>query len=64
MTMSARQRVSNTETSMPFVHRANIEKYERLLKTHLTDVERAFIWQRLEEERRALTKRSTNDPSR
>ena len=63
MTMSAHQRVSDIEISMPFVHRANIEKYARLLKTHLTEVERAFIRQRLEEERRALTKRSTNDPT-
>ena len=35
-------------------HRANIERYERLLQTQLTDHERAFIQRRLDEERRAL----------
>ena len=42
------------EQSFLFAHRANIERYERLLQTHLTDHERAFIQRRLDEERRAL----------
>jgi len=35
-------------------HRNNIKRYERLLKTHLTDIERNFIEIRLSEERDAL----------
>jgi hypothetical protein len=37
-----------------FACRQNIERYERLLRTYPTDVERAFIERRLAEERRAL----------
>lgn len=37
-----------------FARRANIERYERLLKTPLTDYERAFIERRVKEERDAL----------
>jgi len=32
----------------------NIERYEKLLKSYLTDHERAFIQRRLEEERHLL----------
>jgi hypothetical protein len=32
----------------------NIERYEKLLKSHLTDMERDFIERRLSEERQAL----------
>jgi len=35
-------------------HRNNISRYERLLKTYLTDIERNFIELRLWEERVAL----------
>jgi hypothetical protein len=42
------------EQSLLFAHRSNIERYERLLQTHLTVNERAFIQRRLDEERRAL----------
>jgi hypothetical protein len=35
-------------------HRNNIKQYERLLDTHLTDIERDFIDIRLSEERAAL----------
>lgn len=34
-------------------HRNNIRRYQRLLQTSLTDVERRFIEKRLAEERRA-----------
>ena len=44
------------ERSFLFVHRANIQRYERLLQTYLTDYERAFIRRRLDEEQDALTK--------
>lgn len=45
---------SQMEQSFDFAHRSNIERYKRLLQTHLTEHERAFIQRRLEEERRAL----------
>jgi hypothetical protein len=35
-------------------HRANLDRYCRLLATPLTDVERAFIHKRIAEERTAL----------
>jgi hypothetical protein len=37
-----------------FVCERNIERYEKLLKSHLTDMERDFIERRLGEERQAL----------
>ncbi|MDA9504881.1 hypothetical protein XI09_09205 [Bradyrhizobium sp. CCBAU 11386] len=37
-------------------HRNNIGRYQRLLKTELTEVERRFIERRLSEERRAIEK--------
>lgn len=37
-----------------FVCQQNIERYERLLKTELTDLERAFVERRLAEEKQAL----------
>jgi hypothetical protein len=36
-------------------HRNNIDRYRRLLKTHLTALERDFIERRLAEEEAALT---------
>ena len=41
-------------TSLSFVHRANIERYRKLLQTVLTEHERAFIQRRLDEEQDAL----------
>ena len=35
-------------------HRNNIERYRRLLRTHLTEVERSYIERRLTEEINAL----------
>ena len=35
-------------------HRGNIDRYRRLLKTKLTDLERAFIERRLSEEQAKL----------
>ena len=40
-------------------HRNNIHRYRRLLRTRLTDVERAFITRRLGEEQTALEKLSS-----
>jgi hypothetical protein len=52
--MPARRFVSDIEASLTFVHRANIQRYKKLLGTHLTDDERMFIQQRLAEEETAL----------
>jgi hypothetical protein len=52
--MLRQKATSQMEQSFLFAHRSNIERYEKLLKTHLTDQERAFILRRLDEERRAL----------
>ncbi len=40
-------------------HRNNIHRYRRLLRTRLTDTERAFIARRLDEEQAALKKLSS-----
>lgn len=37
-------------------HRNNIDRYRRLLKTQLTDLERRFIEKRLSEEQSAMDK--------
>jgi hypothetical protein len=37
-----------------FICRQNIGRYERLLRTHLTDLERGFIERRLAEEKHGL----------
>ena len=39
---------------LKFICRQNIGRYERLLRTELTDLERAFIKRRLAEEMQAL----------
>ena len=52
--MSAKRAISEMEASLSFVHQTNIERYERLLQTQLTDTERTFILRRLQEERRSL----------
>jgi hypothetical protein len=44
-----------------FARRANVERYEKLLRTSLTDQERAFIQKRLQEEVRALTEPYRSD---
>ena len=45
---------THREEITKFVHQASLEKYARLLKTHLTDTERAFVRRRIAEERTAL----------
>ena len=47
-----------------FVCRQNIGRYERLLRTELTDLERAFIERRLSEEKQALQFAQTQTPPR
>lgn len=52
----------NTVSQMQeFAHRANIERYKRILQTSLTDHERAFIQKRLAEERSSLAELCGND---
>ena len=43
-------------------HASNIRRYERLLETRLSDVERRFIERRLAEERSALEALSAGEP--
>jgi hypothetical protein len=50
------KRALQPDQAFLFAHRANIERYEKLLQTYLTEYERAFIQRRLEEERRAIAK--------
>lgn len=45
---------SETETAFVFAHKANIERYRRILETYLTTDERRFVEGRLAEERAAL----------
>jgi hypothetical protein len=42
------------KTAPTRAHRNNIQRYNRLLETHLTDVERNYVKQRLAEERAIL----------
>ena len=44
---------SNLEV-LQFIHRANIVKYQKILATYLTDLERGFVEHRLEEEKATL----------
>lgn len=41
-------------TAFEFAHQANIERYCKILQTHLTAQERAFIERRLAEEQAAI----------
>lgn len=45
---------SDLQNALAYAHRANIDRYRRLLKTHLAHHEREFIEQRLGEEEDAL----------
>jgi hypothetical protein len=42
-------------------HRGNISRYQRLLKTELTEFERRFIERRVSEERSAIEKLALSD---
>ncbi len=46
--------MSNTRDAMLFSHKTNIERYKRILETHLTADERALVERRLTEEKIAL----------
>jgi hypothetical protein len=45
---------SELNKALRSAHRANIDRYRRLLKTHLTDGERQFVERRIAEEEAAL----------
>ncbi len=45
---------SDLNKALRSAHRANIERYRRLLQTHLTENERQFVERRIAEEQRAL----------
>ena len=45
---------SDLPTKRQFAHRANIDRYKRILGTHLTNEERHFVERRLAEERTSL----------
>ena len=44
----------NAKEALMEAHRNNIRRYNRLLRTHLTDVERSYVQSRLSEEKSAL----------
>jgi hypothetical protein len=45
---------SDTRNDLLFAHKTNIEKYRRILETHLTAEERRFVERRPDEERTAV----------
>ena len=47
--------ISEATRNARWSHGANIERYRKMLKTHLTDNERQFIEQRISEEQEALS---------
>jgi len=52
--MPGKRLASEIEASLAFVHRANIQRYKHLLKSELTNDERALIVSRIAEEESAL----------
>jgi len=52
---------SDFSTALEYAHRANIERYQRLLKTYLADNERQFVEQRLAEEQADLQRISKRE---
>jgi hypothetical protein len=48
------QMISEKARNARWVCRANIERYRKMLRTHLTDNERQFIERRLAQEQQAL----------
>jgi hypothetical protein len=45
---------SDLDKALRSAHRANIDRYRRLLQTHLNDGERQFVERRIAEEEMAL----------
>ena len=46
--------MSDLQNTLLYAHQANIDRYRKVLKTHLADHEREFIERRLGEEENAL----------
>jgi hypothetical protein len=60
MTIAAEMMMTpDVRTTRIETHEANLKRYARLLTTELTDLERAFIHNRIAEERLALEKLSS-----
>ncbi len=52
--MREKQSMSQPNAALSFAHRDNIERYRRILRTYLTEIERIFVQRRLAEEQAAL----------
>ena len=46
--------MSELSKALIFAYRTNVDRYQRMLKTHLADNEREFIERRLAEDEQAL----------
>jgi hypothetical protein len=46
--------MTDLDTILIAAHRGNVRRYKRLLRTHLTDLERSFVLRRIDEENAAL----------
>jgi hypothetical protein len=46
--------MTDLDTILITAHRGNIRRYQRLLRTHMTNLERSFVLRRIEEERSAI----------
>lgn len=51
---------SEFDSAMQFAHRANIDRYRKLLESYLTAEERRFVERRLAEEQAALQRFAGN----
>jgi len=56
--------MSDQAALMNWVHRQNIERYLRMMKTPLTSVERSFLEQRIAEEETSLRQTNTGGGAR
>jgi len=52
--MSQWNGTKDKDATQSFAHQKNIERYRKLLRTYLTDIERLFVQRRLAEEQAAL----------
>jgi hypothetical protein len=52
---------SELNKALQCAHRANVDRYRRLLQTHLTDSERQFLERRIAEEQLALRRLADGD---
>jgi hypothetical protein len=52
--VAGERKMLNAKEALMEAHRNNIRRYNNLLRTHLTDVERSYVQSRLSEEKSAL----------